>query len=814
MDDYRKHNSSGSDPCQPGGPCSRQNDIYTQLVISVALGLSAFLSFCFLRPRWRELYAARKRQKTSASSLPQLPDTLFGWIPVLYRITDKEVLSSAGLDAFVFLSFFRMASKFLGIAFIFALVVITPVHFHYREGDPTQVAANVYTYTDPSWLFEPQFANVLKPGKDDPDGYLWVYVAFVYAFTGLAVYLLISETKKIIRIRQHYLGHQSTVTDRTIRLSGIPENLRSEEKIKEHIEALEIGKVESVTLCRNWKEIDDLMDKRAILVRKLEEAWTVHLGYRHVERSLESLSAIQPPPPEPTPAQETDEESGALLAHSYRDRSHAAPYAKERPRTRIRYGFLKLKSKKVDAIDFFEEQLKKLDERIEMTRRKEFEPTALAFVTMDSVAACQMAVQAILDPSPTRLMAHLAPAPSDVVWPNTYLPRSTRMLMSWVVTLFIIVLTIFWVVPVGALAPLLNLRSIKKIWPQLADSLSRNELGRTLVNTVLPTAILSLLNVSVPYLYDWLSNFQGMISQGEVELSVISKNFFFTFFNLFIVFTITGTAANYYSLLRDTLKDTTKIAYLLATSLSGLAQFYVNLIILQGVGLFPLRLLEFGSVALYPFGLIGAKTPRDYAELVRPPVFQYGFYLPQAIFILILCIVYSVLPSGSLVLLFGLIYFCIGHFVYKYQLLYAMDQNHHSTGRAWPMACYRVMLGLGVFQVAMAGVLALKSAFTRAGLIVPLIPATAWFSYYYGRTFEPLTRYIALGSIHSKAAILDDLDEELRQIPRRYTIDESRETGLCYVNPSLTIPLEEVRISRSGRGTTNSGANGTGEENV
>jgi hypothetical protein len=46
MGDYRPHNSSGSDPCRPGDPCKQQNDIYTQLVISVALGLSAFLSFC------------------------------------------------------------------------------------------------------------------------------------------------------------------------------------------------------------------------------------------------------------------------------------------------------------------------------------------------------------------------------------------------------------------------------------------------------------------------------------------------------------------------------------------------------------------------------------------------------------------------------------------------------------------------------------------------------------------------------------------------------------------------------------------------
>jgi calcium permeable stress-gated cation channel len=107
------------------------------------------------------------------------------------------------------------------------------------------------------------------------------------------------------------------------------------------------------------------------------------------------------------------------------------------------------------------------------------------------------------------------------------------------------------------------------------------------------------------------------------------------------------------------------------------------------------------------------------------------------------------------------------------------------------MACYRVILGLGVFQLAMAGVLALKGAYTRAGLVVPLIPATIWLSYYYGRTFEPLTRYIALGSIYSKGDALGDFDEGARRgvgIGRRYTIDEVRDSGLHYVNPSLVTP--------------------------
>ena len=104
-----------------------------------------------------------------------------------------------------------------------------------------------------------------------------------------------------------------------------------------------------------------------------------------------------------------------------------------------------------------------------------------------------------------------------------------------------------------------------------------------------------------------------MTSQGDVEMSLISKNFFFTFFNLFIVFTVFGTASkasSYWEQLGDTLKDTTRITYVLAESLGNLASFYMNLIVLQGLGLFPFRLLEFGSVAMYPINLMGAKTPR------------------------------------------------------------------------------------------------------------------------------------------------------------------------------------------------------------
>lgn len=110
-----------------------------------------------------------------------------------------------------------------------------------------------------------------------------------------------------------------------------------------------------------------------------------------------------------------------------------------------------------------------------------------------------------------------------------------------------------------------------------------------------------------------------MTSQGDVELSLISKNFFFTFFNFFIVFTILGTASNFYDQYKDiekNLRDTTRFAWQLAESLQKLLEFYTNFIILQGLGLFPFRLLEFGAVALYPIGLMGAKTPRGNRSLL------------------------------------------------------------------------------------------------------------------------------------------------------------------------------------------------------
>ncbi|KAF2134228.1 DUF221-domain-containing protein [Dothidotthia symphoricarpi CBS 119687] len=788
---------------------SRPRDVRIQIYFSLTLGLAAFLAFCILRPRWKGLYAARKKQNDLATALPELPDSLFGWIIPLWKITDEQVLASAGLDAYVYLAFFKMAIKFLLVTLFFALAVIKPVHDTHQDkegklphlGDGKSVAEHIEARS--LW-------TTLSHDHEYYTDYLWMYLVFVYLFTALILYLIVSETRRIIDIRQEYLGSQTTITDRTIRLSGIPLNLRSEDKIKEFIEDLGIGQVESVTVCRDWKELDDKVVQRHAILRKLEEAWTVYLGNRSVGRSMETLPIVQPHPPEheDDDIHGNDSETGHLLNGTDRDPDHISFHTRRRPTTKLWYGRFKLRYHSVDAINYYEEQLRTIDDEIKLLRKRDFKPTPLAFVTMDSVASAQMAIQAVLDPSPLQLLANTSPAPSDVVWSNTYLSRSQRIFRSWSITFSIGVLSIFWTVVLVPIAGALNTCSINEVFPGLAAILDSRVIIQSLVNTQLPTLALSLINVLVPFLYDWLANNQGMISQGDVELSVISKNFFFTFFNFFIVFTILGTASGLVDMLTrfgEKLTSATEIAYALARSLSDLLGFYTNFIILQGFGLFPFRLLEFGALSLYPVYLIGAKTPRDYAELVQPPVFSYGFFLPQTILIFIICMVYSVLRDSWQVLLTGLAYFMIGHFVHKYQLLYAMEHRQHSTGRGWTMMCDRVIVGVILFQVTVAGQLALKKAFRRAILIAPLVIATLWFLYVFSQKYRPLMEFIALRSLRNpeQSDLGRDIQEEAVSSSRegqrrrvgRLTLDEARERGLRFVNPSLILPSTKTNDS-------------------
>ncbi|BFZ57828.1 hypothetical protein PYCC9005_004882 [Savitreella phatthalungensis] len=748
----------------------------TQVLLALAIGIPAFATFCVLRRKWATLYQ-NKHLRAKRHKAPPLRDSHLSWLVDLFYVTESEVLACAGLDAVVFMSFFKMAIQFLATAALVGMCVIVPVRYKY--GDSGDVWGNLTLSTDHSPRNQFQQAMMpdsmlpLKHKREEDKSWLWTYAVFAYFFTMLVWYFLAQQTRHISRVRQEYLGGQSTVTDRTVRLSGVPKELRDEQKLADHMRTLKLGKVEQVVICRAWGELDRRMEERKVVLRKLEEAWTIYLGPYRVPRDADTLPIVQ------DHEHETEEHDHVVSTTG----RHASINGKRLPsderRPTMRLGPFGLIGKKVDCIDYFTVKLRKIDDAINGLRgdRTSFKATTTAFVTFRTVESAQLAAQAVLDPAPLNLVARLAPAPSDIIWKNAYLTRSSRSMRQWLVFGLVIIVTVLWFIPVGALSVLLSPEGIAKLSPSAAQFLDDHPLITSLTIGFLPTLAYTIFFSLVPFIFSWMSEIQGYLDSAEVELREVSKNFAFIFFNYFFVILIASSTISIYALF----DETSQIPALLAKILPSRSKFYINLIVLQGLGTFPFRLLEFGTVSLYPLWKAGCKTPRDYHELKKGPTFNYAFYLPQPLFVFIICVIYSIMSPP--ILCFGLIFFVVGYFVFKYQLLYAMEHPLHSTGKIWGIIYSRIVLGVVVFQLTMIGLLSAQQALLPTAIITPLPFLTVIAAYKFWQQFSPLSDYIALRVI--------EREEERRMSTTSETVDEEREAQAEYGHPYLNVPLDK-----------------------
>ncbi|EGV61880.1 hypothetical protein PSN45_000573 [Yamadazyma tenuis] len=795
-----------------------------QVVIAVILGLSAFLTFALLRSKYPKIYVANFNQvnhnylhSSSRQNLPRLPTkSLFGWIPIVLKINEEQVLEHAGLDAVVFLGFFKMCIKILSSCVILALVVISPIRYKF-----TGRLDQDYPPDNPD----------TKKRYQNNEYLLWLYVCFTYVVTGIVMYFLFKQTKKIINMRQKYLGQQNSITDRTIKLSGIPPKLRDEEDLKRHIESLGLGEIESITIVREWTDLNKLFKLRKKVLSDLENQWVYYFEINNLKNQNDLIAAhLHPnlgdsinlnrqyqdvlqdesasfsdtiPEPAEIPAlarhssivqQLTDDFDNEVTEDSI---SHLPLLNDESfRRPRLRQKWWNVFSPTVDSITYYTEKLDIIDKEILKARTREYPATSSAFVTMKSVAEAQIIAQSVLDPKVNHLTSSLAPAPHDIRWDNLCMTRSERNSRIGTVTFFLGLLSIILVIPVSYLARFLNTKTISEISPKLGEFLKNNPYAETLVTGVLPPYIFTLLNMVVPYFYIYMTSKQGYTSHSDEEISSVSKNFFYTFVNLFLVFTLVGTAS---------LTDTIKIAYQLAQSLRDLSLFYVDLIILQGIGIFPYKLLLLGNLLKFMFGsLLWCKTPRDYIKLYKPPVFNFGLQLPQPMLVFIIVIIYSIMSTK--ILTAGLAYFLIGYFVFKYQLLYACVHPPHSTGKVWPLIFHRVVMGVFILHVMMAATLSLQKAFYSVLALAPLPLFVLGCLWNFEKNYVPLSYFIALKAInnnelvahssyHDEESFLTDTNEVQTTVTNDAnetfkTLDERREINQTYDYPYLIESLD------------------------
>lgn len=72
---------------------------------------------------------------------------------------------------------------------------------------------------------------------------------------------------------------------------------------------------------------------------------------------------------------------------------------------------------------------------------------------------------------------------------------------------------------------------------------------------------------------------------------------------------------------------------------------------------------------------------------------------------------------------------------------------YESQGQAWPITFVRMMWGVLIFQVFMAGIFLLKQSFVLASLMAPLIVFTVYWTWSMDQLFAPLSNFVGLSSV-------------------------------------------------------------------
>ncbi|CAG8720203.1 15301_t:CDS:2, partial [Acaulospora morrowiae] len=322
---------------------------------------------------------------------------------------------------------------------------------------------------------------------------------------------------------------------------------------------------------------------------------------------------------------------------------------------------------------------------------------------------------------------------------------------------------------------ILSLEALTKTLPWLARLANRNEILKGFIQGTLPTLLVQSFNFLLPKTMRSFSGLQGFHARSVIELSTFAKYYFFLLVNVLLIFSIAGTIAKIFKEIEEIIKDPTKIPYLLATTLPLVSNFFVNLVILQGIGLFPVQLLQGPEIFSAWFTrTFLARTPREYAEANAPPFLDYGQRLPPIILVFVVILVYSSITP--LILLFGTIYFFFGYMTHKYLLLYVYFHPYETAGLAWPKIFHRIIVGLYIYQIMMIGYMSLRKSYVMAGSLTPIPIITAIFYYYVNEAYNRSAAFIPLKTLREEenrsASKVDDVN--LAPVPP--TLVENEET--------------------------------------
>lgn len=419
------------------------------------------------------------------------------------------------------------------------------------------------------------------------------------ACLGFVFYMVARESIYYVNLRQAYLLsplYSSRMSSRTVLFTSVPKEYLDEGLLRRMF-----GKaLKNIWIANDCEEIEKSVEERDKVAMKLEAAETklIKLANMHRIKSMKKGGQSNEPLGN---AVEANGESGSMAAKW-------VP-TKKRPTHRLK----PLIGKKVDTINWCRSELERLIPRIDAlqaTHRAgngKFIPSV--FVEFYHQSEAQAAFQSLTH----HQALHMSPRfigvnPEEVIWKNLKITWASRVVRNIMTISFVILLIVFWSIPVGFVGILSNIKSLIELAPFLSFL---NKVPPTifgLIQGLLPSILLAVLMALLPIILRLMAKIGGAPTLSAVELR--TQNFYFGFqvVQVFLITTLTSAAS---ASVTSILCKPMDAPNLLATNIPKASNFYISYFVLQGLTISSGALL--GIAGLILFRLLGKfldTTPR------------------------------------------------------------------------------------------------------------------------------------------------------------------------------------------------------------
>lgn len=440
--------------------------------------------------------------------------------------------------------------------------------------------------------------------------------------------MVMRESIYYINLRQAYLLsplYASRMSARTVLFTSVPQAYLDEGKLRRML-----GKqVKNLWIANDCDEIEKLVDERDKVAMKLEAAETKLVKLSNTNRlKAAKKGGHQGQSRDEAAAGNLDGESGSAAARWIQP--------KQRPTHRLKF----LIGKKVDTINWCRSELERLIPKIDAMQAKfrsgEGKFICSVFVEYYTQTEAQAAYQSLAHHQPLHMSPRfIGVSPEEVIWKNLKINWGSRVLRNLGTTAFVAALIVFWAIPVAFVGVLSNIKALTTStdpskppllpWLSFINNIPQIILG--VVQGLLPSILLAVLMALLPIILRLMAKLGGKPSLSSVELRVQNSYFLFQVIQVFLVTTLTSSAAaSGVAIFQNPANATT----LLAQDLPKAANFYISYFILQGLGISSGAVLQLvGVIVFMVLGKLLDSTPRKmYKRFVTLAGLGWGTVFP------------------------------------------------------------------------------------------------------------------------------------------------------------------------------------------